>query len=210
MKIGIFGGSFNPIHLGHTALAGYICNLGLVDEVWLMVTPRNPFKMLDNMLPEDIRLHLAELAVKDFPHVRVSDFEFHLNRPSYTFVTLEKLSNSFPRHSFSLIIGEDNWLKFSSWRNSDEILARYPVIVYPRRKEDGEANKSANQPAGEIASKYDVHILTSAPLYPISSTEIRLAIGAGLDMSEWLDPAVAEYIRENGLYRHAIPTNNSH
>ena len=199
MKIGIFGGSFNPIHLGHTALASYICNLGL------MVTPCNPFKILDNMLPENIRLHLAELAVKDFPYVRVSDFEFHLHRPSYTFVTLEKLSNFYPRHSFSLIIGEDNWQKFSEWRNSDEILVHYPVIVYPRRKEDGVVNSSANQPAGELSCEHDVHILTSAPLYPISSTEIRLAIAAGLDMSEWLDPAVAEYIRENRLYRTPSP-----
>jgi len=143
MRIGIFGGTFNPVHLGHTALASYICNLGLVDEVWLMVSPQNPFKRDHQLLDETIRYHLSALAVRDFPRLRASDFEFHLPRPSYTYVTLAELTKAYPDDTFSLIIGGDNWDKFSQWRKADEILAQYPIIVYPRQQ----ANLSSQSPS---------------------------------------------------------------
>ncbi len=224
MRIGIFGGTYNPIHLGHTALASYICNLGLVDEVWLMVSPQNPFKRDHQLLDEAVRLRLATLAVRDFPRLRASDFEFHLPRPSYTYVTLQELTRTCPDDTFSLIIGADNWEKFPGWRNSSDILARYPVIVYPRETVNDErlAVSDGHMPTlpsltgfcppitGEpkgvqrplrVGGGSSPIFLSSAPLYPISSTAIRDAIAAGEDVSPWLDPAVYDLIRHLGLYR---------
>ncbi len=160
MKIGIFGGTFNPIHLGHTALASYICNLGLVDEVWLMVSPQNPFKRDHQLLDEAIRLRLATLAVQDFPRLRASDFEFHLPRPSYTYVTLRELSRAYPDDAFSLIIGADNWDAFPKWRNADDILAHYPIIVYPRET----VNDNVNDNDGKLSIvNYPLSIAPKAP-----------------------------------------------
>ena len=206
MRIGIFGGTYNPIHLGHTALASYICNLGLVDEVWLMVSPQNPFKQDHQLLDEAIRLRLATLAVRDFPRLRASDFEFHLPRPSFTYVTLQELSRAYPDDAFSLIIGADNWDKFSEWRNADDILAHYPIIVYPRETVNDErlAVSDGHMPTlpsltGGVGGGSPI-FLSSAPLYPISSTAIRTAIAAGDDVSPWLDPAVLDEIRRLRLY----------
>ena len=198
MKIGIFGGTFNPVHLGHTALASYICNLGLVDEVWLMVSPQNPFKQDHELLDEAVRYHLVTLAVQDFPRLRASDFEFHLPRPSYTYVTLRELALAYPDDMFSLIIGGDNWAKFPAWRNSADILAHYPVIVYPREQANGKGLGFRTENCQ--SSIANCQFLPSAPLYPISSTAIREAIAAGDDVSPWLDPAVLDEIRRLELY----------
>lgn len=109
MQVGLLGGSYNPIHNGHIELAQWILNRGLVDEVWLMVSPQNPLKQNVNLLPEDVRLKMAQVAVQTYPDIRVSDFEFGLPRPSYTWNTLQLLSAQYPNHTFSLIIGSDNW-----------------------------------------------------------------------------------------------------
>ena len=144
------------------------------------------------MIDEGIRYLLVSLAVEDYPRLRASDFEFHLPRPSYTYNTLRELTKVYPDDTFSLIIGEDNWQKFSAWRNSEEILAHYPLIVYPR-----EGTAAPSSPVRHFPSV--VH-LPSAPLYPVSSTVIREAIAAGQDVSEWLDPSVYDKIRELGIY----------
>ena len=191
MNIGIFGGSFNPIHLGHTTLAQYICNLGLVDEVWLMVSPQNPLKADRELLDENIRLELAQLAVEDFPFIQACDFEFHLPRPSYTYITLEELAKAYPEHTFSLIIGGDNWDLFPRWRNSDFILEHYPIIVYPR----DDASVPENAPLYP-----NCHFLTQAPLLPISSTAIREAIRRGDDITTFVAPAVRDRILHEKLY----------
>lgn len=203
MKIGIFGGTYNPVHLGHTALANYICNLGLVDEVWLMVSPQNPFKQDHQLLDEAVRYRLVTLAVRDFPRLRASDFEFRLPRPSYTYVTLHELALANPDDTFSLIIGADNWAKFPAWRNSADILAHYPVIVYPREMVSGERLVISNGDGDSDGDATNANpiFLPSAPLYPISSTAIRCALAAGDDVSPWLDPAVHDEIIRQGLYR---------
>lgn len=201
MKIGIFGGTYNPVHLGHTALANYICNLGLVDEVWLMVSPQNPFKQDHQLLDEAVRYRLVTLAVRDFPRLRASDFEFRLPRPSYTYVTLHELALAYPDDTFSLIIGADNWAKFPAWRNSADILAHYPVIVYPREMVSGERFMISDGDSDGDATNANPIFLPSAPLYPISSTAIRCALAAGDDVSPWLDPAVHDEIIRQGLYR---------
>ena len=134
-RIGLFGGSFNPVHLGHTALAAYVCEQGLVDEVWMMVSPQNPLKQNLELLDEQHRLAMMQLAVAPYPALKACDFEFHLPRPSYTYHTLQALRTAFPDNTFSLIIGEDNWENFHRWYRGEEILRETPVIVYPREED---------------------------------------------------------------------------
>ena len=134
-RIGIFGGSFNPIHLGHTALASYICEQGMVDEVWLMVSPQNPLKRDLTLLDENERLTMARLATAPYPMLKACDFEFTLPRPSYTYHTLQALRTAYPDCEFSLIIGEDNWQCFNRWYRGEDIARETPIIIYPRKAE---------------------------------------------------------------------------
>ena len=198
-KVGIFGGSFNPIHLGHTALAAYICEQGLVDEVWLMVSPQNPLKQNRELLDEKERLHMARLAVAPYPMLKACDFEFTLPRPSYTYHTLQALRKAYPDHEFSLIIGEDNWQCFGRWYRGEDIARETPIIVYPREVE-GEL---------KIISEMQESPLSSGEgggrglpqLLPYSSTEVRHHIAAGQETSHMLHPDVAQYIREKHFYQ---------
>ncbi|MDE6631620.1 MAG: nicotinate (nicotinamide) nucleotide adenylyltransferase, partial [Muribaculaceae bacterium] len=132
MNIGIFGGSFDPIHEGHVNLAKYVLDHTDLDEVWLMVSPLNPLKPQGYVATNEQRLEMARLAVEGIPGIRVSDFEFHLPIPSYTYKTLTELKKSYPDHDFRLIIGGDNWADFYRWRNPKEIVSDFGVIIYPR------------------------------------------------------------------------------
>ncbi|MDO4211385.1 MAG: nicotinate (nicotinamide) nucleotide adenylyltransferase [Bacteroidales bacterium] len=168
-RVGIFGGSFNPIHLGHIALAQAAIEQQLVDEVWLLVSPLNPLKVNKTLLPEEERLRLAEKALEGTKGIKASSFEFQLERPSYTWKTLEALEVAYPQHTFSLIIGADNWAIFDRWVKADLIRARYNIYVYPRE-------------GSEILPDAEGHMPTAiidAPLYPFSSTDIRNAIAEG-------------------------------
>ena len=130
MDIGIFSGSFNPIHVGHLALANYLCEFGGLDELWFLVTPRNPFKVGQDLLPDALRLELVQLAVEGYPKFRASDFEFHLSQPSYTIHTFDRLKEVYPQHTFHLIIGSDNWHSFTRWYQSERLLTEIiPVRV---------------------------------------------------------------------------------
>ena len=140
-RIGIFGGSFNPVHLGHTALAAYICEQGLVDEVWMMVSPQNPLKQDLTLLDENERLAMAHLATVPYPMLKACDFEFTLPRPSYTYHTLQALHKAYPDCEFSLIIGEDNWQCFDHWYRGEDIAREIPIIVYPRSSERAESSE---------------------------------------------------------------------
>ena len=197
MRIGIFGGSFNPIHLGHTALAAYICEQGLVDEVWLMVSPQNPLKQDLTLLDENERLAMAQLAVAPYPMLRACNFEFTLPRPSYTYHTLQALRTAYPEHEFSLIIGEDNWQCFHRWYRGDDIVRETPIIVYPRSSENSEHSESTK----ELSTfNFQLSILEDPPLLPYSSTEIRHRIATGQDASHMLHPDIAKYITEKHHY----------
>lgn len=169
MRIGIFGGSFNPIHLGHIALAQAVVEQQFVDEVWLLVSPLNPLKVNKTLLPEKDRLRLAEKALKGTEGVKASDFEFHLERPSYTWKTLEALETAYPEHTFSLIIGGDNWAIFDRWVKAELMRARYYIYVYPREGSPILPDSEGRMPSAVI----------DAPLYPFSSTDIRNAIANG-------------------------------
>ncbi|MCQ2310776.1 MAG: nicotinate-nucleotide adenylyltransferase [Paludibacteraceae bacterium] len=165
MKIGIYGGSFNPVHFGHVGLAKWVVEHTDLDEVWLMVSPNNPLKNTDELAPEQERLAGVRSAIAHIPGLVASDFEFTLPRPSYTANTLRQLTRTYPQHQFTLIIGEDNWDIFTQWREYDYILAHFSVMVYPRlyrRRTDG-------RPTVEK----DIIYLSEAPYFDISSTEIR-------------------------------------
>ena len=153
MRIGIFGGSFNPIHNGHIALAKAILAQCNIDEVWLMVSPQNPLKRHSaDLLDDRLRFEMAQKALEGVEGVKASDYEFHLPKPSYTWNTLQHLSSDYPNDTFVLLIGGDNWAHFQRWRNWQEILDHHEVIVYPREDYPG---------------------TIEMPLLPISSTEIR-------------------------------------
>ena len=188
IKTGIYGGSFNPIHLGHVCLAKALADSGLVDEMWLVVSPQNPFKVDEHLLNDEKRLHLARLAVADVPGVEVCDREFYLPRPSYMYNTLQALSSEHPDREFVLVIGADNWERFPNWYRSQDILSDYRVIIYPR---PGYALQDVPQGV----------VIADTPLLDISSTEIRhrIAFDPNYD-GEGLCPVVWEEIKREGLY----------
>ena len=161
-KTGIFGGSFNPIHTGHIALARQLRELAGLDEVWLMVSPQNPLKQQATLLDDDLRLQMAKTALADEPFIEVSDYEFHLPRPSYTWNTLQALKDDYPDREFVLLIGGDNWENFAHWYRADDIIRNYQLIVYPRRGSDI-----------DLTSLPSTVTVIEAELLDISSTDIR-------------------------------------
>lgn len=166
-KVGIFGGSFNPIHTGHIALAKSLCQQAGLDEVWLMVSPMNPFKKeATDLLTDKLRLEMAEQAIADEPKLKACDYEFHMPKPSYTWHTLQALSQDFPNVDFTLLIGGDNWAFFDKWFHHEDILSHYPIVVYPRKGCD----------IGKVPSGVTI---VETPLLNISSTEIRQRIKEG-------------------------------
>ncbi len=192
MHIGIYGGSFNPIHIAHTSLAQSLLNQRYVDEVWFLVSPLNPLKQAvsPDILDYEQRLHLAHLATEGMHGVQISDFESNLPIPSYTINTLDALAQTYPQHTFSLIIGADNWEQFHRWHRWQEILKRYSLLVYRRPEYDIDTIPVSNN-----------HItIVDTPLYDISSTAIRKAIRNGEEYSQWLSPVVYNYITTHKLY----------
>ena len=192
MRIGIYGGSFNPIHKGHTELAASIVQQGLVDELWLLVSPLNPLKSggVSDIAEYEHRLQMALLATEGIDGVKVSDFERHLPLPSYTITTLGELRKAYPEHEFVLVIGADNWEQFPHWYHAQEIIDTYSILIYRRP-----------------GSKLDETVLPSSvqvvdtPLYDVSSTQIRDSVKKGRMMRRWLDARVARYIKKHQLYR---------
>ncbi len=192
-KVGIFCGSFNPIHNGHVALADYIARNSDVDEVWLVVSPLNPLKrtIADTLAPNEQRLDMVRLALRSCERLRASDIEFSLPLPNYTINTLNALKSKYPETDFSLIIGADNLALFERWKDSDVIMSNFDMLVYPRPGVDLDS----------LMQKYPkVRVLENAPLHDISSTEIRRRISSGESVSGLVNPGVEEYIRDNNLY----------
>ncbi len=187
-RVAVFGGSFDPIHNGHLALAGEVVSRGLADEVWLMVTPQNPHKQDKILSDERLRFQMAQLAVEGMDGVKACDFEFSLPRPSYTLTTLTALDEAFPDKEFCLLIGADNWEKFDRWYKGDEILSRYGIIVYPRGSE------------GEPPLPSGVRWLP-AKLYDISSTMVRAAVATGNDITGLVPATVLRFINDNKMYK---------
>lgn len=178
MNIGIFGGSFNPIHCGHVAIARAALAQCHLDEVWLMVSPQNPLKQGSDLLDDGLRYEMAQQALENVDGVVACDYEFRLSKPSHTWNTLQHLSADYPDYRFFLLIGGDNWAHFERWRHWKDILRHYDVIVYPR---------------DEYTGTIDV------PLLDVSSTEIRQKVKAGKSIAglvpECIETLVEQYYR---------------
>ena len=190
-RIGIFGGSFNPIHVGHAIIASSIMRQGQVDQLWFMVTPENPFKQGQQLAPEPHRLRMTELVSRRIEGAITSSFEMQLPRPSYTIDTLNALKQKFPTFEFFLIIGADNWAKWQQWKSPEEIINNFHVLIYPRL-------------GFEVIIPEEIKervTLIDAPIIEVSSTEIRQLIAEEKSASFYLTDTVEAYILKHNLYR---------
>lgn len=194
-KIGLYFGSFNPVHIGHMAIAGYMIEFAGLDQVWFIVSPHNPLKKKETLLDDHHRLFLSQLAIGDNDRLKASDIEFKLPIPSYTIDTLTYLKERHPKNEFYLVMGEDNLYTLHKWKNAAELVRRYPIYVYPRAKSE----KPASLLLDQILLTADIHKI-NAPLIEISGTFIRHGIKSGKDMSYFLPPAVWKYIKEMHFY----------
>ncbi len=189
-RIGIFSGSFNPIHCGHLILANYICEFTELDEIWFVISPRNPLKERGSLLEEATRLEMVRLALEEFECMMASDIEFKMPRPSYTIHTLTKLERENPDKEFTLIIGADNWTQFHRWKDSEQLITRFPIFIYPR----------LGEPV-VIPERLHASVrLLSAPIMEISSTFIRESIREGKNMRAFLPPKVYDFILQKRIY----------
>lgn len=192
MKIGLFFGTFNPIHIGHLILANYLVEFTDLDEVWLVITPMSPFKQKKSLLENHHRLALANIAVENFEKLKTSDIEFKLPQPNYTINTLVHIEEKFPDKQFCLIMGEDNLKGFHKWKNFETILNNYPIYVYPRVSKEGEKKT--------VVTHKNIQIV-DAPIVEISSTFIRKAIKNNKDIRAMLPEKVWNYIDEMNFYK---------
>ncbi len=192
MKIGLYFGTFNPIHVGHLIIANHMAEFSGLDQIWLMVTPHNPLKQKSSLLEDQKRFHLAELAVEGYSKIKASDFEFKLPQPNYTVNTLAHLEDKFPQHQFSLIMGEDNLKSLHKWKNYQTIIDNYLIYVYPRI-----SNETAIL---DLKNHKNIQYI-NAPIVEISSTFIRENILNKKNVQPLLPQKVWEYIDYNNFYK---------
>lgn len=189
MKIGLYFGSFNPIHIGHLIIASYIANNTDVQQVWFVVSPQNPFKQSSTLLNEYHRLHLVNLAVENDSNLRVSDIEFRLPKPSYTSDTLIHLKEKYPQHIFCIIMGSDSFQNIDKWKNSEILKRDYEFFIYKRT-------------GYEVNLKENMNLtLVDAPLLEISATQIRQSIKSNKSIRYLVPEKVREEIERNGYYK---------
>lgn len=189
MKVGIYGGSFNPIHNGHIALAEAFLRQAELDEVWFMVSPQNPLKANARLLDDKIRFKMVQKVLKHKRNLIACDYEFHLPKPSYTWDTLQRLSNDFPQHQFTLLIGSDNWTAFDRWYHHEDILQNYKIVIYPRLGDEIGKNELPDSVS-----------LLNAEFINISSTEIRERIANGKSIDHLVSSEIA--VEVTNAYSH--------
>ena len=192
MKIGLYFGTFNPIHIGHLIIANHFAEYSGLDQIWMVVTPHNPLKNKQTLLDDYQRLQLVFLATEDYPKIKPSDIEFKLPQSNYTVNTLAHLQDKHPQHEFSLIMGEDNLKSFQKWKNYDVILERYSIYVYPRISE------------GSVETQFDnlkKIKKVNAPIIELSSTFIRKSIKSGKNIRPMLSAEVWKYLDEMNFYK---------
>lgn len=193
MHIGLFFGSFNPVHVGHMVLANYMASFTGLEQVWFVVSPHNPLKEKSSLLNQNQRLHMVNLAIGDTNKLKSSNIEFGLTQPSYTINTLAHLKEKYPQHTFSLIMGEDNLQSFTKWKNYEEILKNHKLYVYPR--------PNSEVPIAIGIKTHPNVIMTEAPLMEVSSTMIRQAIKDKKNVSFFVPQAVWQYLDEMNFYK---------
>lgn len=202
MKIGLYFGTFNPIHVGHLIIANHMAEHTDLDQIWMVVTPHNPLKKKSTLLDDYHRLQMVHLATEDFPKLKPSDIEFKLSQPNYTVNTLVHLEEKFPSHKFSLIMGEDNLKSFHKWKNYEAILTHHDIYVYPRLESKGRTAEAISKEEENSAFKNHPKIhMIDAPVVEISSTFIRDNIKKGKNVQPLLPTKVWQYIDHNNFYR---------
>ncbi|MFD0964544.1 nicotinate (nicotinamide) nucleotide adenylyltransferase [Pseudofulvibacter geojedonensis] len=192
MKVGLYFGTFNPIHVGHLAIANHLVENSDLDQLWMVVTPLSPFKKKSSLLANHHRLEMVYKATENYDKIKPSDIEFKLPEPNYTVHTLAHLEEKYPKYEFSLIMGEDNLKGFHKWKNYESILENYHIYVYPRISE------------GVIEHRFKDHpkiTRVNAPIMEISSTMIRNSIKEGKNIRPLLDSQVWQYIDEMNFYK---------
>ena len=192
MKIGLYFGTFNPIHIGHLIIANHMAEHAGLDQIWMVVTPHNPHKQKSSLLDDYHRLHMVHLATEDYPKIQPSDIEFKLPQPNYTVNTLAYLQEKFPKHEFSLIMGEDNLNSLHKWKNYELILQNHDIYVYPRLN-SGKIDK-------QLVNHPKIHRV-GAPVIELSSTFIRESIKNGKNVVPMLPNKVWDYIEHNLFYK---------
>ncbi|MCX6172800.1 MAG: nicotinate (nicotinamide) nucleotide adenylyltransferase [Flavobacterium sp.] len=192
MKIGLYFGTFNPIHVGHLIIANHLAEHSDLEQIWMVVTPHNPLKEKNTLLDDYHRLHLVRLATEEYPKIKPSDIEFKLLQPNYTVNTLAHLMEKYPQHAFSLIMGEDNLKSFHKWKNYDYILQHHDIYVYPRVSVGEDNSEFKNHPR--------IHKI-DAPIVEISSTFIRENIKNKKNIRPLLPHNVWEYVDHNNFYK---------
>lgn len=190
MRIGLFFGSFNPVHNGHMVIAGYMAEFTALDQVWMVVSPHNPLKPAGSLLQDYHRFHLVELAIGDYRRLKASRIEFELPKPSYTVTTLAYLQEKYPEHDFALIMGLDSLETLPRWKDHELILQHHDIYVYPRPGHDGGTLKD-----------YPRVKRTDAPMMEISASFIRKSIREGKDVRFMMPEAVDRYVDEMNFYR---------
>jgi nicotinate-nucleotide adenylyltransferase len=195
MKIGLYFGTFNPIHVGHLIIANHLAENSGLDQIWMVVTPHNPLKNKQTLLDDYQRLQLVFLATEDYPKIKPSDIEFKLSQPNYTVNTLAHLQDKYPEHEFSLIMGEDNLKSFHKWKNHEVILENHDIYVYPRISLETDTSQNF-----VLQNHPKIHTI-DAPIVEISSTFIRENIKKNKNVRPLLPEKVWEYIDHNNLYK---------
>ena len=204
MNIGLYFGTFNPIHVGHLVIANYMADFTDLDQIWLVVTPQNPLKVKSSLLPDYHRLALVKIAVEDNPKLRASDIEFNLPQPNYTSTTLAFLKEKYPNDNFSLIMGEDNLRTFHKWFNHEHLMENYRFYVYPRvltSQEVEEVVAIGRKTENLFHLNENIIICEDAPVMKVSSSFIRNAIKKSKDVRYLLTDPVHKYIDEMNFYR---------
>jgi nicotinate-nucleotide adenylyltransferase len=204
MKVGLYFGTFNPIHVGHLVIANYMAEFTDLDQVWLVVTPQNPLKVKSSLLPDYHRYALVQEALEDNDNLRVSDIEFKLPKPSYTATTLAFLKEKYPKNTFSLIMGEDNLRTFHKWYNHEVILENHTIYVYPRVltiQEEEEVQEIGSRFENAFANHKNVVFCNDAPVMKVSSSFVRNAIRNGKDVRYLLTEPVQKYIEKMNFYK---------
>ncbi len=200
MKVGLYFGTFNPVHVGHLIIANFMADYTDLDKVWLVVTPQNPLKDKNTLLADHHRLALVKVAIDDNPNLVASDIEFKLPKPSYTTNTLAYLKEKHPDHEFSLIMGEDNLRTFHKWKNHDYILQHHKLYVYPRVLTESEIKELSEHHPDNRFSNHPQVIMCDAPVMKVSSSFIRRAIKEKKDVRYLLTDPVHRYIEEMHFY----------